>query len=221
MRTQSVLLLFFVLLSIMTNGSSQSITTIDKVPIVTTTSSSIAPNQTQEGQPEDDNIVPCTPGITGYGLPNITSKVVVGTPVNVSWDYTVTVTNPPSYIDVYIQMFAPGIVEKWSIQVAKKIPSEPRWFMWTPEGLVDGKYKLRFVPDGKETFNVPANNLPCFANGESVPFVTASFSVSNAKGDLGVYNDPYAPNASSRVTVSLNPIVALVSLGVLVGLCLW
>jgi len=186
----------------MTNGSSQSITTIDKVPIVTTTSSSIAPNQTQEGQPEDDNIVPCTPGITGYGLPNITSKVVVGTPVNVSWDYTVTVTNPPSYIDVYIQMFAPGIVEKWSIQVAKKIPSEPRWFMWTPEGLVDGKYKLRFVPDGKEIFNIPANKFPCFSNGESQPFVTALFSVSNSKGDLGVYPDPFSPNASTRLAPS-------------------
>lgn len=194
-----------IILCYITIVSSQS--TVVDIPVVS--------NSTDDTQPEE-NIVPCVPGIhTGYGLvrkPNITSKVIVGTQFNVSWDWTVTITNPPSYLDIYIQLFAPGLVEKWSTQVAKQVPSEPRWFMWTPEGLVDGKYKLRFVPDGKETFNVPADKLPCFSNGESVPFVTAQFSVSNSKGDLGVYPDPFSPNSSRRNSPPFSIVLSFVTL---------
>jgi len=163
-----------------------------------------------------NEIVSCSPGIlTGYGLvrkPNISSTITVGTPYNVSWDWTVTVTKPPSYLDIYIQLFANGVPEKWNTVVAKNVPSDPRWFIWTPIGLVDGKYKLRFVPEGKETFNIPANLLPCFANGESVPFVTAQFSVSNLKGDLGVYGDPYAPNSARKLSFETNLFSFLVPL---------
>lgn len=188
---------------------NKNYTTSNIIPVVKDNASSTS-SASSEPIPNEE-IIPCVAGIsTGFGLvrkPNITSKIQIGIPYNVSWDWTVTITKPPQYIDVYIQLMAPYVAEKWTTVVAKNIPSEPRWFMWTPEGLVDGKYKLRFVPDGKETFKVPANELPCFANGESVPFVTAAFSVSNSKGDLGVYDDPYAPSSSLRNHVSNSGVV--------------
>jgi len=103
------------------------------------------------------------------------------------------------FLDVYVQLEAPGVPETWKTIVAQNVPSNPTWFLWKPTGLVDGSYKLRFVPDGKETFNVPANKLPCFASGESIPFVTAEFRITNPSGNLGSYPDPYAPNGTSTL----------------------
>ena len=36
---------------------------------------------------------------------------------------------------------------------------------------LDGEYKIRLVPDGKETFNVKNDQLPCFADGEGNHFI--------------------------------------------------
>jgi hypothetical protein len=166
-------------------------------------------NDGDDLHPTDDSVpvvdsepIPCKPGeSTGYGIsrmPNSTSKVVVGTPFNVSWDYTVGVTTPPTFMDVYVQLIASGVRERWNNQIAR-VPAEPRWFIWTPIGFVNGRYKLRYVPDGKETFNIAADKLPCFENGESVPFVSATFSISNSRGDLGNYRDPFAPNSARKM----------------------
>jgi hypothetical protein len=81
--------------------------------------------------------------------------------------------------------------------------------MWKPVGLVDGKYKLRLVPDGKETYNVPANQQPCFADGEAIPSVSAAFSISNSQGELASYPDQYPPNDSRKQTVSIWKLITM------------
>ena len=164
----------------------------------------VSDNSTTSG--EEAKPIGCTPGNSvGYMLirkPNITSMLTVGTPYNISWDWSISVTKPPVYLDAYIQLMAPGVRTTWKQEIAKKIPVEPRWFMWTPDGLLDGKYKIRLVPDGKETFNVAANLQPCFENGASIPSVSASFSMSNPRGDLSNYPDQFPPNSSGPILIS-------------------
>lgn len=220
------LFIFALTIAFLWNNAFAQNTTTTLNSIVVSTTTDLPTQSSNDSSPVPTNeIVDCTPGgSTGYGLvrkPNITSMVKIGVAYNVSWDWTVTVTKPPTYLDVYVQLFAAGIAEKWNTKVASNVPVDPRWFMWTPTGLVDGKYKLRFVPDGKETFNVPANQLPCFSNGESVPFVTAQFSISNGQGDLGVYPDPYAPSSAISLRASIHAqsnIVMLLILAIVVSL---
>lgn len=141
----------------------------------------------------------CVNGVNGQMLifqPNMSSLVTVGTAYNVSWSWSILVTKPPSFVDVYIQLIAPGVRETWKQKIAEKQSVDPRWFWWTPEGLVDGVYKMRLVPDGKETFGVNAKNLPCFANGESVPSASAEFTISNPRGELNNYPDKFPPNSA-------------------------
>lgn len=144
----------------------------------------------------------CKPGNNvGYMLirsPNITSRASVGKQMNISWDWSISVLTPPTYINAYIQLMAPGVRTTWKQIVAEKQSVNPRWFLWTPDALVDGQYKLRLVPDGKETFNIPANIQPCFANGECIPSVSASFTLSNHRGDLANYPQSYPANSAAK-----------------------
>jgi hypothetical protein len=144
--------------------------------------------------------VACKPGINvGYMLirqPNITSMFTIGNTYNVSWDWSISVSKPAQYVDMYVQLVAPGVQVTWKKKILEKQGTSPRWFMWKPDGLVDGKYKIRLVPDGKETYGVRADEQPCFDNGESIPSVSASFSISNPRGDLGNYPDPFPPNSA-------------------------
>ena len=104
---------------------------------------------------------------------------------------------------------APGVRTTWKQKIAEKQTVEPRWFMWTPEGLLDGKYKIRLVPDGKETFDVPANLRPCTGNGETIPSVSASFTLSNPRGDLANYPDQFPPNSAEKLYVSIILVISL------------
>lgn len=188
-------------------------TTSLNIIVPSTTSGASAPtasptnsNSTDTGGGDNSNVTPCTPGNSvGYMIirqPNITSMVTVGQMYNVSWDWSIAVTKPPSYVDVYVQMIASGVQVTWKNKVASRMPVEPRWFLIKLDGLFDGKYKLRLVGDSKETFNVPANQLPCFENGESIPSVSAAFSVVNSKGDLTPGTDMFPPNSkASRMIV--------------------
>lgn len=140
----------------------------------------------------------CQPGINiGYMLirkPNITSMLTIGIPYNVSWDYTTAVKKEPVFINVYIQLIASGIPVTWKNQIFSNQTATPRWFIWTPDKLVNGKYKIRIVPDGKENYNIPANLQPCFENGESLPSVSAAFTLSNPSGtNIDVSVDKYPP----------------------------
>ena len=198
---------FILLLSLLTSGVlSQNSTSSVNIIVPTTTSAAAPTPSTSEPTNGDEDVQPdpilCTPGNSvGYMIirkPNITSHVTVGMQYNVTWDWSITVTKLPSYVDVYIQLVAPGIATTWKKQVAKEVSTEPRWFFWKPEGLVDGKYKLRLVPEGKETYNVPANVQPCFSNGEAIPSVSAAFTVTNSKGDLSSYPDQFPPNAAKK-----------------------
>ena len=152
----------------------------------------------------------CVPGTSiGYMLifqPNISSLLTVGTEYNVSWKWSVAVNNPPSYVDAYIQIVNRNIPVSWKNQIAANMPATQTWFLWTPSGLVNGKYQLRLVPDGKETYNIAANLLPCFSSGQSLPSVSAEFSIYNSAGSLPSYSDGYAPNAAQK-----NPLNLLVS----------
>ena len=154
----------------------------------------IDPDELGTTEPEAESKA-CTPGISvGYMMirkPNITSVVYTGSLYNVSWDYSVTVNNPPKYVDVYIQSIASGLRTTWKNKIAENISTARQHFFWEPKSLADGKYKLRLVPDGKETFNVPADKLPCFGDGESVPSVSATFKVFSPKGSFIEYPEQF------------------------------
>lgn len=121
--------------------------------------------------------------------------VNVGTKYNISWAYTKAVTNLPSYFDIYMQDIS--LATTWKKQIASKVPAVPQWFWYTPLGLADGKYKIRLVPDGKETFNVPVDQQPCFSNGQAIPSVSAAFSVVNPRGGLQSYPESYPANSGA------------------------
>lgn len=156
----------------------------------------------------------CVPGISlGYLLirqPNMSSIVTVGNSMNVSWDWSVSVKKIPQYVDVYIQLIAPGFPVTWKQQLIKQQAVNPRWFIFKVQGLADGKYKIRLVPDGKETYNVRADALPCFADGEAIPSVSSSFSVANSAGEIGNYPDLFPPNSVDKLSIGLHVIVLVV-----------
>lgn len=148
----------------------------------------------------EDKVVECVAGQTlGYMLvrqPNITSVAYVGNPYLIRWDYTITVSKQPEYVDIYLQQVAPGVRVTWKNQIARNVTG--RYFWWQPKGMLDGKYKIRIVPNGKETYNVKASEQPCFENGEAVPSVSSTFKMFNPKvsdidstSPLGKY-DPYS-----------------------------
>src|SRR5687767_12128840 len=64
---------------------------------------------------------PCIPGISvGYMLirkPNQSSIITVGQSLNVSWDWSITVKKIPTFVDVYVQLIAPGIRTTWKDKI--------------------------------------------------------------------------------------------------------
>lgn len=187
-----------------------------------------AQNDTVNVSPEGNNTdiaeappVACKPGSTvGYMIirqPNMSSIVTVGTPYNISWQWSVAVTQIPAYVDVYVQLMTSGVTVTWKNKVLSQQSTDPSWFMWTPKAMMDGKYKMRLVPDGKETWGVPANELPCFSNGESIPSVSATFSVVNSKGELIDTRNDYMPNSKGLISYANDQFLSmwLLSLSVL------
>lgn len=174
-------------------------------------STTINPEDAGTTSVESSDVVTCKQGLTvGYMLirqPNISSVVYTGTKYNVSWDYSVAVTSPPSFIDAYIQYMAPGIRTTWKNKIASNVSASSRQFWWEPKSLVDGKYKLRLVPDGKETYDVPANQLPCFADGESIPSVSATFKVYTPKTMTGEFPEKFPPSSGNEKGVFLSTVM--------------
>lgn len=171
------------------NATIPSISTDSGTPVSETPSTNTTvPITQQEGDlPEteshDSTVVECVPGQTlGYMLvrqPNITSVAYINNPYLIRWDYTGTVTKEPSFVDIYLQQVAPGVRVTWKNQIAKNVTG--RFYWWQPKGLLDGKYKVRIVPNGKETFNIKASEQPCFENGEAVPSVSSTFKMFNIR----------------------------------------
>lgn len=163
---------------------------------------SVAQNTTEtEPQPEPEPI-PCKPGLS-FGkilirTPNATSVVFTGIKYNVSWEYDKLVTVIPSYLDVYLQM--DGVKQTWNNKIAENVDASQRWFIWEPKAMLNGRYRMRMVPEGKETYNVPANKLPCFENGEAVP--TSSwqpFKVVDPNTNSIEYPDTFGPTVAWAV----------------------
>ncbi len=147
--------------------------------------------------------VPCKPGINlGRAFvrtPNSTSIVTVGQAYKVSFDFNKVVTKPPKFLDVYVQLLAAGIEEKWDKKVLSNVSPTPNWFFWTPVGLINGKYRLMIVSDGKMHIGVPADKRPCYTDGESLPSSSGEFKVVNVgSGGLDTYPDPFAPSSISK-----------------------
>jgi hypothetical protein len=53
-------------------------------------------------------------------------------------------------------------------------------WQWSVSSVADGAYKLRVVPDGKETANKKQDEYPCFADGEAMPGTSAEFRVTRS-----------------------------------------
>lgn len=200
------------------NGASKTSVAIQPKSTLTTIDATVKPSTTPTtGQPDDVDLeepeaIPCKPGLTiGYMIirqPNISSIVYVDKVYNVSWEYSNSVSKPPGIVNAYVQLIAPGIRPTWSKQIAENVSTSARQFWWEPKSLVDGKYKLRLVPDGKETFGVSAASLPCFENGEAIPSVSATFQVVSARGNIVEYPERFPAND----VVAVSPFDSIVQL---------
>ncbi len=115
----------------------------------------------------------------------------------IEWKYTPLVTRPPATVDLKIQAIGEGIVERWETTVLRAIPLQNATRIeWTVSSLNDGKYKLRLVPEGKETFGVALDKMPCFADGQAIPGNSGEFKVVNPV-ILTSAPDPLPPNTSA------------------------
>ncbi|KAI8811230.1 hypothetical protein BJ742DRAFT_155856 [Cladochytrium replicatum] len=63
------------------------------------------------------NTTACVPGVklgaAIFNSPNVSSVLVVGASYNISWRYGALATKPPSAVDVLIQPYSNGAIEKW------------------------------------------------------------------------------------------------------------
>ena len=109
-------------------------------------------------------------GTTIIDTPNRTSILTVGGHALIKWHYTDTVSSKPKFLDIKLQLIQDGVGFTWDKYVVQNLnlSQGASAYNWTIQPLNDGQYKLRFVPDGKETFNVEGDKMPCFADGESL-----------------------------------------------------
>jgi hypothetical protein len=140
-------------------------------------------NQTDKdtGSTPDDNNSVCTKG-TSVGsfliqTPNRSSIFVVGSHGLIKWKYTSPVKQLPKFLDIKIQLIQEGVPYTWSKSVVQNlnISDGATAYNWTVQPLNDGLYKLRLIPDGKETFNVGSDKMPCFSDGEALVSIIYSF----------------------------------------------
>lgn len=201
----------------MSESNSTSTTETTALPTSTTSNTETPLTQLPEAESHEDKVVECVPGQTlGYMLvrqPNITSVAYVGNPYLIRWDYTITVSKEPQYVNIYLQQIAPGVRVTWKNQIATNVTGKYYW--WQPKGMLDGKYKIRIVPNGKETYNIKASEQPCFENGESVPSVSSTFKMFNPKvsdidSGVGISSGKYDPASSAVPMAPLNLFLFLV-----------
>ncbi|KAI9193158.1 uncharacterized protein BJ171DRAFT_412586, partial [Polychytrium aggregatum] len=151
---------------------------------------------------------PCVPGtVLGsfiISAPNISSIFLVGSTVTITWKYSPTVTKPPKTINAFYQDVS--ITTTWSNKIGIGLTTTNNTLQWTIPPLLDGKYEVRLVPDGKETFNIPQDQMPCFSNGEALPAVSGAFSIQNP-----IYVSPtvdrFPPNTSHAVRSGPAPVL--------------
>lgn len=165
--------------------------------------------------------------VFGYALMpsfNISSKVYTGNPYNISWKFTNNVKKSPDFINIKLQMLDPKIQVDWANVIGENIPNEPSWWIWTPKSSLDGNYKIRIVPNGKETFIRPIDMLtkkqPCFEDGEAIPSVSSTFRLINPKESIdssGSYSSQFGPSTGS----ALGPAGPTVMLWFLVLAIVW
>lgn len=194
MKSKYICIIFFILY-LTSQFTNAVINTTNSTNVTTTKNPN--PNTTKNISPTQ--ISHCISGINlGYMIihqPNATSLYIIGKTYNISWVWSNMVTEIPSHIDVYIQNTNVQIT--WNNQILSKQSVIKQWFLWTPNELIDGKYKIRLVPDGKENFNNPDI---CYKDGECLPSVSATFLITNPTSNYDDTNisDPYPPNSSSK-----------------------
>ncbi|KAJ3412742.1 hypothetical protein HDV05_000312 [Chytridiales sp. JEL 0842] len=126
--------------------------------------------------------------------PNASTIWFVGAPAWVVWSYTPLVTQPPKTIDIKIQSVL-SKVSTWDTFLVKSldvsngataylIPELPR--------MLEGGYKLKVVPDGKEIAGKRQDEYPCFGDGEGMPGVSAEFQVTRTR-EIVVTKDRFPP----------------------------
>lgn len=142
--------------------------------------------------------VKCVPGVKlgvmNILTPNSSTVITTGTNITVTWQYSALVKNYPRWIDVVLQSTEPGIVATWSNKIASKVMIDSPSFLWIINTMSDGRYKLRIIPESKETFNIPANLMPCFGDGDVLTANSAEFKVINPV-PFGTSKDRFPPNA--------------------------
>jgi hypothetical protein len=138
-------------------------------------------NNTDEdsGTTSDDTSKVCIKGVkVGQFIidtPNRSSIAVVGSNFLIQWKYSNGVSSPPKTIDIKIQK--DGVEYIWDKYVVRNLSLDngATAFMWKVQPLNDGPYKIRMVPEGKETYGIKQDEMPCFADGEVL--VSDSFNL--------------------------------------------
>ncbi|KAI9332293.1 hypothetical protein DFJ73DRAFT_855861 [Zopfochytrium polystomum] len=141
----------------------------------------------------------CKPGTklgqTIVTQPNISSIVMIGggAPFLVQWTYTALATRRPQTVDIKINTAAGDQKFQRVLVSGLDVSGGETAWRWNVEALADDAYKLRVVPDGKETLGKQQSDYPCFQDGDALP---------GTSGEFNVATDRFPPKASAAAVVS-------------------
>ncbi|KAI8612475.1 hypothetical protein BC830DRAFT_1136525 [Chytriomyces sp. MP71] len=128
--------------------------------------------------------------------PNISSYIFVGNKAMVQWQYTPIVTLKPKTVDILVFLESAPTTSKTVIISGLDVSNGASAWVWKVDQLQAGSYKLHIIPDGKETMGKKQNELPCFANGETLPGTSGAFSISQLQ-KLPNYPDRFPPSTNN------------------------
>ncbi|KAJ3101007.1 hypothetical protein HDU97_001705 [Phlyctochytrium planicorne] len=133
--------------------------------------------------------------------PNISSIAIVGKELVISWYYTSLVKRLPRTVDIKINS-ADGL-QSWNERIVQNldVSNGGRAWVWKVGSYITGPFRIRIVPDGKETAGKRSDEQPCFLDGDPMPGTSAAFKISHIV-ELEIGKDRYPPNTSSSTPSS-------------------
>ncbi|KAJ3207890.1 hypothetical protein HDU67_007165 [Dinochytrium kinnereticum] len=136
------------------------------------------------------------------GQPNVSSIVMVGSVAMVSWQYTPLVKNFPKQVDIKINSVDGQQFWTNAIVSSLNVSNGARGWLWRVGQFADGSYRLRVVPDGKETAGKKQDELPCFFDGDPLPGNSAIFKITRTF-EFDGSKDRFPPSVSPASCMQL------------------
>ncbi|KAJ3111228.1 hypothetical protein HDU96_005885 [Phlyctochytrium bullatum] len=149
--------------------------------------------------------------------PNASSIVLSGSRYTVRWTYTPFVERPPAWVDIKVNSVDGAQV--WTGVIGSRVNvstgGDVNEWIWEVGAFAVGSYRVRVVPEGKETANRRVDDLPCFADGEALPGTSRAFKISR-DFDLDPAKDRFPPK-SGAAKETAGSLAVLVAAALVVG----